>query len=96
MTDMYDRDPTCVYHKGLGDGRTVSVHQMLLGNWRLCIGPTGEQHYDDGWCYHDLVLVMQAATQWDGEGDPPDGWVRQLSTGRRRTDGDPEQEYIQR
>lgn len=42
-------------------------------------------------------FVIAAAKAWDGTGDPPDGWIKQqLSTGRRRTNGDPAKEFVER
>lgn len=85
-----------LYERDLEDGRVVHVVQMLFSR-RICIGDgTG---YSDGWCYpNDLgaVFVVTAAELWDGEGDPPDGWIKQLSTGRRRWGGDPAREYVER
>lgn len=78
----------------LEDGRELTVYPMTFGKARLCIGPAGEPFYDDGWCYADPAVAIEAAKTWDGEGDPPAGWHRQLSTGRRRTDGDPAKEYV--
>lgn len=82
----------------LDNGLQIDVCAMTFGKARLCVGiaPTREHGYEDGWCYEDAVVALAAAETWDGEGDPPDGWHRQISTGRRRTDGDPEQEYVHR
>jgi hypothetical protein len=33
-------------------------------------------------------------TAWDGQGEPA-GWFRNPKTGRRRSGGDPKQEWIQ-
>lgn len=38
----------------------------------------------DRWCYLDPGTAVAALHAWDGRGDPPAGWVRQVSTGRRR------------
>lgn len=46
------------------------------------------------WCYtDDFAAVKKAFDAWDGTGEP-EGWHRHPGTGRRRTDGDPEQEYL--
>lgn len=83
----------CLYRRELGNGRLLVVAPMTFGKVRLCIGPAGEPTYEDGWCYEDQRVAIVAAETWDGEGDPPVGWHRQISTGRRREDGDPEREY---
>jgi hypothetical protein len=86
--------PGSLYTRELEDGRELTVYPMTFGKARLCIGPAGWPTYDDGWCYADPQQAIDAAATWDGEGDPPVGWHRQISTGRRRPDGDPEQEYV--
>lgn len=83
-----------LYERELPDGQQISVVQMIFSR-RICIG--GPYCYDDGWCYPNdlgLLFVVAAAEEWDGEGDPPDGWIKQVSTGRRRPDGDPAREFV--
>jgi hypothetical protein len=82
----------------LDNGLQIDVCAMTFGKARICLGiaPTRTNGYEDGWCYESAAVALAAAEVWDGEGDPPDGWHRQLSTGRRRTDGDPAQEYVRR
>lgn len=85
-----------LYERTLPDGREISVMLMVF-NFRVCIGDG--LCYDDGWCYpHSLGrdFVLEAADSWNGIGDPPDGWIKQLSTGRRRENGDPMREYVER
>lgn len=88
------KSPTELYERDLDDGREITVHLMLFTT-RICIGPKGEG-YDRGWCYPDARVAIAAAMAWDGEGDPPDGWIKEVGTERRRVDGDPAQEYIAR
>lgn len=95
MTSSNTMD-TLPYERELEDGRVVSVIFMMY-SYRLCVGDG--LRYDDGWCYpHDLgqAFVIACAEEWDGEGDPADGWIKQLSTGRRRYGGDPAREYVDR
>lgn len=89
--------PGAFAHRVLGDGRVVVLYQMLF-TWRVTIGPDGEGWYDDFWCYPPTQFdaAHQALTSWDGNGDPPDGWIKHGRTGRRRPDGDPTREYIER
>ena len=95
---MYDirEDPNCLFHKLIDDGEVEITVMRMIFNTRICIGPTGAGYYDDGWCYPDQQTAIEAAKAWDGEGDPPEGWIKQVSTGRRRKDGDPDQEYVER
>ena len=71
----------------------LSLARMTYGKVRLCIGPEHGTTYDDGYCYQDPIIGLAALATWNGIGDPLDGWHRQISTGRRRPDGDPTQEY---
>lgn len=86
-----------LYERTLPDGRQISVLLMIF-TFRICIGdPEGD--YEDGWCYpHDLGMreVLEIADSWNGIGDPPDGWVKHLGSGRRRRNGDPMREYVER
>lgn len=86
-----------LYERTLADGRVVSVEQMIF-NRRVCIS-SFPLTYDDGWCYPGdlgVAFVVAAAKAWDGDGDPPPGWIKQVSTGRRRHGGDPAREYVAR
>lgn len=65
--------------RDLDDGRTVYLCMMLGGNWRICIGPTGELTFDDGWCFHDRSLAERAFAEWNGEGHPY-GWFKHLGS----------------
>ncbi len=82
-----------LYQRELDDGRIIVVYPMLF-TARLCIGPSDSPCYADAWCFNDPISAIIAAAQWDGDGDPPDGWHRHIGSGRRRTDGDPAKEYI--
>lgn len=86
-----------VYRRELDDGREIVVYPMLFTD-RVCIGLTGEHGYDRAWCYpkeHPMgrSIATAAAEEWDGEGDPPEGWIKEVGTERRRPDGDPAREF---
>lgn len=94
---MSDKDPrkNSLAYRTLDDGRELVVYPMLF-TFRLCIGPQGAETYDDAWCYWYDFDAIKACEEWNGEGDdPPYGWHRHINSGRRRTDGDPNQEYVQ-
>lgn len=84
-----------LYRRELDDGREIVVYEMLF-TLRLCVGPVGEG-YERAWCYEPSpkygVTALEAAIVWDGEGDPPDGWIKEVGTERRRVDGDPAREF---
>lgn len=83
-----------LYTRELGDGRELTVYPMTFGKARLCIGEAGAPTYEDAWCYAFPALAVEAAKNWDGEGDAPVGWHRHIGSGRRRPDGDPAREYV--
>ena len=86
----------CMYQRTTQDGDVISVWRMLFGNVRLCWrhAQSLPGTYDDGYCYASAVRAIVAASLWDGDGDPLDGWHRHPKTGRRRVDGDPATEVV--
>lgn len=48
----------------------------------------------DRWCFDDPDLARRCFADWDGQGDPPDGWIKHFNTNRCRPDGDPARESI--
>lgn len=98
-----DADPKELAHyegaigwKNLDDGRVIVAYNMIY-NMRICVGPQMGFGYDRGWCYpkHSVGIVIAALHAWDGNNDPPDGWMKEVGTGRRRPDGDPSREYVE-
>lgn len=85
--------PEALYVKRLGD-RIITVYRQIY-NARVCVGPDDGISIDDSWDYPSTEQAIAAAEAWDGEGDPPVGWHRNLKTGRRRPDGNALLEYIQ-
>lgn len=79
-------DPYAYAHRDLPDGRTITVYQMIF-TWRLCIGQTDDDvGYDRAWCYEPRFKadMEDALHTWDGEGDPPGRWLKEVGTERRR------------
>jgi hypothetical protein len=80
----------------------IDVWVMAFGNLRIV------ETWDDlsvgrGWCYaqrdqpffEHLLRVIAAAITWDGAEDTePEGWIKEVGTGRRRPDGDASREYV--
>lgn len=81
----------------LPDGRAVSLLPWNGAGYQLAIGMLGSGFHDDTWYYLAEMsdAAWRAALGWDGEGEP-EGWFRHPASGRRRDDGDPRMEYIQR
>lgn len=83
----------------LPNGDRLDVLPMIPGNGRLTItlasNPYPRLTYDGCWCYASVGQALAAQAEWDGTGDPPVGWHREpMRPYRRRTNGDPNQEYI--
>jgi len=70
-----------IYQKELDDGREMTVYPMLF-NDRICIGPPDEPYYEDGWCIVRGYGV-DVAKRWDGKGEPPGPWIKQVGTDKR-------------
>jgi hypothetical protein len=88
------RELDALYCRFIDDDREIVVSRMTFGKARLCIGDRGAMGFDDGYCYANPALALAAALVWTGIGDPLDGWHRHLNTGRRRINGDPDQEHV--
>lgn len=76
--------PGALFYKALEDGMEVVVYPMAYGKGRLCYGPQGWPEYDRAYCYPHASTAIKAAQVWDGQGDPPVGWVRALDGSGRR------------
>lgn len=76
------------------DGEVWAVAPFSLSNGRLFVGvnPWG---YDDFYCFCSYEAALKGLMEFDPATMPePIGWHRHYGTARRRTDGDPLQEYI--
>ena len=82
----------------LPDGRELGVLPLAFGCARLGIGPSGRETFDDIWDYQTPAAAIAALHAWASAGAPPGtepaGWIRHPASGRRRPDGDPDQEYV--
>ncbi len=80
----------------LADGRMLALLPWNGAGYQLSLGSFG-LGWDDTWIYlaEMHAAAWRAALGWDGEGEP-EGWYRHPASGRRRDDGDPRMEYIQR
>jgi len=84
-------------NRDLDDGRLLALEPLLFGDWRLHV--VGRGAFASTAIYDYPAIAGEAAwdalNEWDGNGDPPRGWVRTKPSDRRRTDGDPEKEYVE-
>ena len=97
-------DPAFLHHldvngyreiRAIGDGLYACLVPLLF-TCAIVTGRIGDlSGYEDRWCFHSYAVAKAALDAWNGEGEPQ-GWHRHPQTGRRRPDGDPEQEYINR
>lgn len=81
--------------RDLADGRELTIQRIGPGHGRLCIGRRHAVEYVDAFDYPTEAKAREAMFEWDGRGDAPLGWIRHLTTGRRRENGDPAKERIQ-
>lgn len=70
----------------LPHGRVLHLRPMGH-NVRLTLSVVDGVGPEGSWCYAAPLEAWQAVLGWNGEGDPPDGWIRHIDTGRRRHDG---------
>ena len=88
---MSHLDEGAIYERVVGDSEIV-VYPMIFTT-RVCIGDVGDYGYRRAWCYPSRARAVEAAKAWDGQGDPPDGWIKEVGTERRRVDGTAATEY---
>ena len=83
-----------LHRRVLEDGSILYLEPMLQGNLSLAHAAGPEPWHDlDRYCYHDHDAAWRAVLGWNGKGDP-EGWYRHPRSGRRRPDGDIDNEYI--
>jgi hypothetical protein len=77
-------------------GRIACIMPLLYTGAIITLDPE-RYHicYEDRWCYHSVDDAKKALDAWT-DGAESTGWHRHPSTGRRREDGNPLNEYINR
>jgi hypothetical protein len=72
----------------------VAITTTATGQGQLILGNTG--WVTERFTYLGMADAVTALVQWKlaGWADEPQGWHRHQPSDRRRTDGDPDQEYI--
>lgn len=93
-----------LYRRVLADGRVLYLSE--LGGGMLCFGVSPDarsREYVESWYFESWLQGWRAAVLWEPPPflytpgpDEPFGWYRHPATARRRHNGDPAQEYIQR
>lgn len=80
----------------MGGGRYCCIVKFAF-TYGIITGRMGDDWgYADRWCFADIGKALTALFDWAGrdfEGEPQ-GWHRHPDSGRRRPDGDADQEYI--
>lgn len=73
----------------------VEVMPLLFTAAIILTDKMHPEGYTDRWCYTSPQAAWAAALAWDPDmAMEPAGWHRHPTTGRRRPDGDPTQEYV--
>lgn len=77
--------PGSISHRDLDNGRVLVLYPMIY-TYRLCLGWQGDEGYSRAWCYDPLMLddAGHDLMFWNGEGDPPGRWQKEVGTERRR------------
>jgi hypothetical protein len=81
------KDSSIIVKKDVGEDYWVCLRRMLHNNVRLSLVQGDPDdincYHEQNFCFHDADLAQASYEAWDGEGDPPKGWVRHIETGRR-------------
>ena len=70
-----------LYWREVDDDFMVCVYSMLF-NDRVCFGLKGVGYYERAFCFPKGGSAIEAAKEWDGEGDPPGPWIKETGTQR--------------
>ena len=74
------------------DGKTIALTRMVASTALLLVTEDykerAQARYWNGWqkrfCYRRFDQALDAALEWDGEGDPPGDWIKDKSPGQDR------------
>lgn len=72
--------------KPLDEGLWICLADMMF-TYRLMVCDPTPSGVHEFYCYpkeRGIVAALSAFFTWEGEGDPPDGWVKHHPSGRRR------------
>lgn len=84
-----------IYFREINDSDLViAVYPLLWGNAHVCLVEPLTGSVLDSFSYASPRAAIEAAKLWSGEGDAPEGWFRNPTTGRRRENGDPAKETV--
>lgn len=62
-------------------GMRVWVYRQIY-NDRLVLGWPEAVSYERGFCFPQDGSALAAGLEWDGEGDPPGPWIKEVGTER--------------
>lgn len=80
MPDRIEQDGA-IFVRELADGMEITVYRYLF-NDRLCWGRVGAPTYERAFCFEQDGSALEAARTWDGKGDPPGPWIKEVGTER--------------
>lgn len=79
---------------GVPSGIELAVVPQIF-NAKITKGVAGMPWYDEEWTYEIVADAIAALSAWDTVRQAePGGWHRHKPSNRRRTNGNPEKEYI--
>lgn len=70
-----------LFVRDVGDGYELIVYRLLF-NDRICWGRRDDMGYERAFCYRQDGSALVAAQTWDGTGDPPGPWIKEVGTER--------------
>lgn len=79
-TTTDDDYPGALLVKHLDNGSVICVYRYIF-NDRITWG-YGSESYERGFCYQRDGSAAVAAQEWDGSGDPPGPWIKEVGTDR--------------
>jgi len=83
-----------LYFRVLDKGGAIAVYPLFYGHAQLALIVPPAGLIDDCYYYARAREAIDAAKAWHGIGEPAVGWYRHPPSGRRRVNGDPNQETV--
>lgn len=80
MPSQLDYDIS-LFHRKLDDGNVILVYRMFF-NDRMTWGHQDDEGYERAFCFQQDGSAIIAALEWDGTGDPPGPWIKEVGTER--------------
>ena len=81
---MNPADPTMLVTpitSGPHAGKVLVVYRMMF-NDRICVSSVDQRFYERAFCFPQDGSAAEATDSWDGTGDPPGSWIKEVGTDR--------------